>query len=244
LVAGDLVRRFARQIEDESVKGVLFLDYNWIAKTLAAADPEAKSSDDDMAHGMWERYAYHFQNQSKRRKFLSEIELIAKQYLADTVFRQAYAAVHGSKMAPKSFWDETLLHPSTAPYVLRQWITDSARTRKFLTTLFQHFADIYRKGSIVRRAVIAVTTADRFGWRPLKITEVLVKTGDINLGEHTQRAKKAYLRHRANTVGWSIHRMRKADEDRRAKMNTERRRERAIDRAAVKRARLLKAALA
>src|SRR5690242_16631335 len=130
---------------------------------------------------MWERYAYQSENQSKRRKFFAEIDQIAKKYIADTVFHQAHAALHRSKReSPTFIWDESLLPASTAPHVLRLWISDSSRTRKFLTALFRHYADVYRKGSIVRRTVTAVNTADKYGWKPLKTTEALVESGDIN----------------------------------------------------------------
>src|SRR4030095_10309624 len=130
---------------------------------------------------------------------------------------------------------------STAPHVLRQWISDSAATRRFLTALFQHFADIHRKGSLTRRTIIAANIADYFGWKPQKITKRLCETGDVKLGQHEYKSgKKEALDREASTVGRSVRRMRRADEERRAKLNADRRDQKAADHAAVKRARLLK----
>jgi hypothetical protein len=93
--------------------------------------------------------------------------------------------------------------------------------------------------------MIAADAADEFGWKPQKITEVLVQTGDINLGQHEYQAeKKLVLDRAASTVGRSIRRMRKADEERRAKLTAEKRGQRTADRAALKGARLLKVARA
>jgi hypothetical protein len=248
VVAGDLIRRFASRIEDEHARGILFLDYKMIARALVTGDPETKSTNDHdpPEHGMWERYAYHFQNQNKRRKFFAEIGLIAKRYLGDILFCHAYPAVHRSKMAiPELFWDETLLPRRTAPHVLRQWINDSAGTRKFLTALFQHFADIHRKGSMTRRTIIAANVAYKIGWKPQKNTEILTETGDIQIGRPGCDAEeKLAFNRQASTVGRSIRRMRKADEEQWAKSNAEERDQRMADRAAVKRARLLKTARA
>jgi hypothetical protein len=241
VLSRNLIRRFARRIDDESVRGALLFDYGRIAKILGVGDPETTGGSLNWPQlGVWERYAHHFQNQKTRRNFFAEIDRIAKRYVADIVFCHAVAALHNTKVElPELLWNETLLHPETAPHVLRQWISDRATTEKFITALFQHLAHLSRKGSTARRAMIAADAADESGWKPLKITEVLVQTGNINLGQHEYQAdEKLVLDRAASTVGRSIRRMRKADKERRTKMNADKRRQKAADRAAEKRARL------
>jgi len=249
VLAGDLIGRFARRIGDDFTRGTLLFDYRMIVKALAAGDPETKyDPNEPPKRGMWERYAYQFQTEDRRRKLFAEIERIAKRYLANIVFCQVDASLHRTKMQPPEFiWDATLLPGRTAPYLLRQWISDSATTRKFLTALFRQFVDVSQKGSIPRRALIAAHAAGKLGldWVPREITGVLIKRGDISLGQHENPAEaKIGLDRAASTVGRAIRRMRDADEKRRAKINTERRRQRTTDRAAVKRERLLRAARA
>jgi hypothetical protein len=247
VLSENLIRRFARRIDDGSERGALLLDYPMIVKVLAAGDPETKSAHDGPPmHRVWERYAHHFRNQKTSRNFFAEIDRMARGYLANIVFCQVDAALHHTRPErPEFLWSAILFPRKTAPHLVRQWISDSARTRKFLTALFQHFADVHRKGSTARRAIIAANVADKFGWKPQKITKFLVQTGDISLGLHETRAdRKSVLDREASTVGRSIRRMRKADEERRAKINAEKRRQRATDLAALKRARLLRAARA
>jgi hypothetical protein len=243
--AGDLIDRFAGRVEDDFTRGALDLDYRMIARALALGDPETKSGrKDPPKRGMWERYAYQFENQYRRRKFFAEIDRIAKGYLANIVFCQVDAALYRRKIQPPEFiWDDTLLPLGTAPHVLRQWVSDSTTTRKFLTALFRHFADISQKGSIARRALFAANAADKFGWKPGQITKVLVETGDMKLGHHEDHAsKKMAFDREASTVGRSLRRMRRADQQQAAQINAERRRQRAADRAAMKQERLLRTA--
>ena len=212
-----LIRRFARRIDDGSERGALLLDYPMIVKALAAGDRETRGGSLNCPQrGVWERYAHHFQNQKTRRRFFAEIDRMAKGYLANIVFCQVDAALHHTRPeGPEFLWSEILFPRKTAPHLLRQWISDSARTRKFLTALFQHFADVYRKGSTARRAIIAANVADKVGWKPQKITEFLVQTGDISLGQHEYQADRKFVLDReASTVGRSIRRMRKADKER------------------------------
>jgi hypothetical protein len=242
VLSRSLIRRFARRIDDESVRGALLLDYRMIAKTLGVGDPETRGGSVNWPQrGVWERYAHHFQNQKARRNFFAEIDRIAKRYVADIVFCHACAMLHNTKVELRElWWNKTVLPPETAPHVLRQWISDSATTQEFLTALFQHLAHLSRKGSTARRAMIAADAADEFGWKPQKITEVLVQTGDISLGQHEYQAdKKLVVDRAASTVGRSIRRIRKADEERRAKLTAEKRGQRTADRAALKGARLL-----
>jgi hypothetical protein len=245
VLSESLIRRFARRIDGGSERGALLLDYPIIVKVLAAGDPGTKSAHDGPPmRGLWERYAHHFQNLKTRRNFFAEIDRMAKGYLANIVFCQVDAALHHTvPERPEFLWSEILFPRKTAPQLVRQWISDSARTQRFLTALFQHFAGVHRKGSIARRAIIAANVADKIGWKPQKITKSLVQTGDISLGQHETRAdRKLVLDREASTVGRSIRRMRKADKERRAKINAEKRRQRAADRAALKAARLKKEA--
>jgi hypothetical protein len=247
VLSENLIQRFVRRIDDESARETLLFDYRMITKTLAAGDPQTTGGSMNWPQpSVWERYAHNFEDQKSRRIFFAEIDRSAKHYAAHSVFYQAYAVLHNTKVElPEPLWNETLLHPETAPHVLRQWINDSARTRKFLTALFQHFADVHRRGSIARRAITAANVADKFGWRPQKITKFLVQTGDISLGQHeTQADRKLVLDREASTIGRFIGRLRNADKERRAEINAQKRRQRAADRAALKRARLLRAARA
>jgi len=211
VLSENLIRRFARRIDDGSERGALLLDYPIIVTVLAAGDPETKSAPaGPPMRGVWERYAHHFQSLKTRRNFFAEIDRMAKGYLANIVFCQVDAALHHTAPErPEFLWSEILFPRKTAPHLVRQWISDSARTQKFLTALFQHFADVHRKGSIARRAIIAANVADKFGWKPQKITKFLVQTGDISLGQHETRAdRKLVLDREAATVGRSIRRMR------------------------------------
>jgi hypothetical protein len=113
VLSQNLIRRFARRIDDKSVRGALQLDYRMIAKTLGVGDPETTGGSLNWPErGMWARYAHHFQNQKARRNFFAEIDRIAKRYVANIVFCQADAALHKTKAElPEFLWNETLLPP-------------------------------------------------------------------------------------------------------------------------------------
>lgn len=244
-LAGKLIWRFVGKITDEITRSTALLDYQVITKALAAGDPKSKGELDWPLRGMWERYVHHFQDSGAQRAFFAAVESITKRYLGDIILLHAHAALSGRQpQSPELFWDQKLFPRKVAPHLLRQWTSNSAATKNFLISLFNHFADFHSKGSLGRRAILASDAAFDIGWKPQEITKRLVATGDIKLGRHDYKVQtKIAFDRQAATVGRSVLRIRNEVERRRATIALAKRREKAAVRAALKQSTISKNAV-
>jgi hypothetical protein len=236
-LAGKLIWKFAKKNPDQSARSTLQFDYHLIAKSLAAGDPDTRGGPfKSPLRGIWGRYAHHFQNARSRRNLFNKIDSIAKRYLGSVLYSQANAALEGNRGHPPNLvWDETLFPITIAPSILRQWIQDNRMFRDFMAALFRHFQRFHKKGSVGRRITLALQFAPKVGWKPQRLTEKLVQTGDINLGHHEYKAdRKQALDRQSATVGKSLRRIRHTVKARDEALAQQVKRQRQADEAAAK----------
>ena len=107
--------------------------------------------------------------------------------------------------------------------------------RDFMAALFRHFQRFHKKGSVGRRITLALQFAPKVGWKPQRLTEKLVQTGDINLGHHEYKADgKQALDRQVATVGKSLRRIRHTVKARDEALAQQVKRQRQADEAAAK----------